>query len=114
VIAELVRQCPNQGNSVSLLHSFSPAFLADPFSGKICGLIPGHALGGLTNFPAFQNAMPALVAARLGDAPFPVYLSKDPATLPRWTGSKARLILGPDSRVNALRSPRPAKRFVIR
>jgi hypothetical protein len=46
--------------------SFSPAFLADQFTGKIGGLIPGRSLGGLTNFPAFQRSMPA-IAARMGD-----------------------------------------------
>ena len=47
--------------------SFSPAFLASRDNGKVFGLIPGHAAGGLVNAPAFGAAMPALVAARLGD-----------------------------------------------
>lgn len=47
--------------------SFSPAFLASRENGKVFGLIPGHAAGGLVNAPAFGAAMPALVAARLGD-----------------------------------------------
>jgi phage I-like protein len=47
--------------------SFSPCFLANEFTGEIAGLVPNHALGGLVNFPAFQSAMPRLIAARLGD-----------------------------------------------
>lgn len=49
-------------------YSFSPSFDADKFTGKINGLIPGHAAGGLVNAPAFRS-MPSLVAARMGDAP---------------------------------------------
>ena len=45
--------------------SFSPAFMCDRFSGRITGLIPHHAAGGLTNSPAFGASMPALVAARM-------------------------------------------------
>lgn len=46
--------------------SFSPAFLADERTGRVAGLISGHAAGGLVNAPAFGAAMPALVAARIG------------------------------------------------
>ncbi len=46
-------------------YSFSPTFLADRESGRVRGLIAGHAAGGLVNFPAFGAAMPALIAARL-------------------------------------------------
>jgi hypothetical protein len=48
--------------------SFSPAFIADAKSGRVLGLIAGHAAGGLVNAPAFGAAMPALIAARLGGA----------------------------------------------
>lgn len=46
--------------------SFSPAFLLDMETGKLRGLIAGHAIGGLVNRPAFGTAMPLLIAARLG------------------------------------------------
>jgi len=49
-------------------YSFSPAFLVDRESGRVAGLIFGHAAGGLVNAPAFGAAMPALIAARLGGA----------------------------------------------
>jgi phage I-like protein len=45
--------------------SFSPTFLCDSLTGKVNGLVSNHAAGALTNSPAFQNAMPALVAASL-------------------------------------------------
>ena len=48
--------------------SFSPAFFADAKSGRVYGLMPGHAAGGLVNAPAFGAAMPALIAARLSGA----------------------------------------------
>ena len=47
--------------------SFSPTFMANQCTGKISGLVPGKPVGGITNFPAFKNAMPLLIAARLGD-----------------------------------------------
>jgi hypothetical protein len=49
--------------------SFSPAFYAEKKTGRVVGLIKGHAAGGLVNAPAFGSAMPALIAARLGDTP---------------------------------------------
>lgn len=47
--------------------SFSPAFAADQQTGRVVGLLKGHAAGGLVNAPAFGAAMPALIAARLGN-----------------------------------------------
>lgn len=47
-------------------YSFSPAFLVDRDTGRVAGLVIGHAAGGLVNAPAFGAAMPALIAARLG------------------------------------------------
>lgn len=47
-------------------YSFSPAFAAEPKSGRVVRLLEGHAAGGLVNAPAFGAAMPALIAARLG------------------------------------------------
>ena len=55
-------------------YSFSPSFYADEH-GRVHGLIPGHAAGGLVNAPAFGSAMPALIAARSGGVP-----SKQPDT----------------------------------
>lgn len=49
-------------------YSFSPAFLIDQETSRPCSLIPGHAAGGLVNAPAFGARMPALIAARLGNA----------------------------------------------
>jgi len=46
-------------------YSFSPAFLCDKETGRVNGLVYGHAAGGLVNSPAFGAAMPALIAARL-------------------------------------------------
>lgn len=46
-------------------YSFSPAFEAEGRSGRVLGLIAGHAAGGLVNAPAFGAAMPALIAARM-------------------------------------------------
>lgn len=48
--------------------SFSPTFWVDWESGRVSGIVEGHALGGLVNAPAFGAAMPALIAARLGGA----------------------------------------------
>jgi phage I-like protein len=48
--------------------SFSPTFWVDWESGRVSGLVEGHAAGGLVNAPAFGAAMPALIAARLGGA----------------------------------------------
>jgi phage I-like protein len=48
-------------------YSFSPAFEAEGKSGRVLGLIAGHAAGGLVNAPAFGAAMPALIAARIGN-----------------------------------------------
>ncbi len=48
--------------------SFSPTFWVDWESGRVAGLVEGHAAGGLVNAPAFGAAMPALIAARLGGA----------------------------------------------
>jgi hypothetical protein len=45
--------------------SFSPTFEAHRTTGRVLGLIEGHALGGLVNAPAFK-LMPALIAARFG------------------------------------------------
>jgi phage I-like protein len=50
-------------------YSFSPAFEAQKSTGRVLGLIDGHAAGGLVNAPAFGAAMPALIAARLGGSP---------------------------------------------
>jgi phage I-like protein len=47
--------------------SFSPTFEAHRQTGRVVGLIEGHALGGIVNAPAFK-AMPALIAARFGGA----------------------------------------------
>ena len=47
--------------------SFSPTFSAHKSTGRVAGLIEGHALGGIVNAPAFK-AMPALIAARFGGA----------------------------------------------
>ena len=47
-------------------YSFSPAFAADGKTGRVVGLMRGHAAGGLVNAPAFGSAMPSLIAARLG------------------------------------------------
>ena len=60
-------------------NSFSPTFMANQYTGKISGLVPGKPLGGLTNFPAFQNAMPLLIAARLGDNYFQIGGNTDDA-----------------------------------
>lgn len=49
-------------------YSFSPTFWVDWESGRVSGLVEGHAAGGLVNAPAFGAAMPALIAARLGGA----------------------------------------------
>lgn len=49
-------------------YSFSPTFFVDWESGRVAGLVEGHAAGGLVNAPAFGAAMPALIAARLGGA----------------------------------------------
>jgi phage I-like protein len=47
-------------------HSFSPAFLLDRKTGRVCDIpAGGHAAGGLVNAPAFGTAMPSLIAARL-------------------------------------------------
>ena len=59
--------------------SFSPAFMANEFTGEIAGLIPGHSMGGLVNFPAFQNAMPRLIAARWCDPSETFYQNDDDA-----------------------------------
>lgn len=48
-------------------YSFSPAFEAEGRSGRVLGLIAGHAAGGLVNAPAFGAAMPALIAARMAN-----------------------------------------------
>lgn len=48
--------------------SFSPTFWVDWESGRVAGLVEGHAAGGLVNAPAFGAAMPALIAARLAGA----------------------------------------------
>lgn len=46
-------------------YSFSPAFAADPKTGRVLGLLsPKHSAGGLVNAPAF-SAIPALIAARM-------------------------------------------------
>lgn len=45
--------------------SFSPAFEANRTTGRLNGIVDGHAAGGLVNAPAFK-AMPALIAARFG------------------------------------------------
>jgi phage I-like protein len=45
--------------------SFSPSFYVDLESGRVSGVVTGHASGGLTNSPAFGAAMPALIAARM-------------------------------------------------
>lgn len=50
------------------LYSFSPTFWVDWESGRVAGLVEGHAAGGLVNAPAFGAAMPALIAARLAGA----------------------------------------------
>lgn len=50
------------------LYSFSPTFWVDWESGRVSGLVEGHAAGGLVNAPAFGAAMPALIAARLAGA----------------------------------------------
>lgn len=49
-------------------YSFSPTFWVDWESGRVAGLVEGHAAGGLVNAPAFGAAMPALIAARLAGA----------------------------------------------
>lgn len=46
--------------------SFSPAFQCERKTGRVVGLLPGKACGGLVNCPAFQE-MPALVAAKYSE-----------------------------------------------
>lgn len=42
--------------------SFSPTFWIDHETGRVAGLVKGHAAGGLVNAPAFGKAMPPILA----------------------------------------------------
>lgn len=46
--------------------SFSPSFVIARETGRVTGLIPGHAAGGVVNAPAFGSAMPAIIARLRG------------------------------------------------